>query len=101
MTLLSAAETLTENNTALAQGGIVYKGMGNDASALVRDILTAGWRQNYAHAVRFLARKGPQAVERVLMERVGVPFHRTAEGELALTREGGHSQPRILHCAVV
>ncbi len=99
VTLLSAAETLTENNTALAQGGIVYKGTGNDASALVRDILTAGWRQNYAHAVRFLARKGPQAVERVLMERVGVPFHRTADGELALTREGGHSQPRILHCA--
>jgi len=99
VTLLTSAENLTENNTALAQGGIVYKGGGNDAVALVRDVLTAGWRQNHSSAVRFLARKGPEAVERVLMERVKVPFHRTKEGELALTREGGHSQPRILHCA--
>ncbi|EPR42253.1 L-aspartate oxidase [Desulfovibrio sp. X2] len=99
VTLLTAADSISMNNTALAQGGIIYKGGDDDAKDLVRDVLVAGWRHNYVRAVQHLARKGPEAVEKVLMDRVDVPFDRTPGGELSLTREGGHSRPRIAHCA--
>lgn len=97
--LLTAANSVIDNNTALAQGGIVYKNGEGDEQALIRDVMTAGWRHNNARAVRFMAKKGPAAVEDVLLNRAPVPFHRTPDGELALTREGGHSRQRILHCA--
>ncbi|WP_029894939.1 L-aspartate oxidase [Desulfohalovibrio reitneri] len=97
--LVTAANDLSTNNTALAQGGIVYTAGENDADALTEDILTAGWRHNYERAVRTMAAKGPEAVRSLLLDRLEVPFRRTPQGEFSLTREGGHSRNRILHCA--
>lgn len=98
--LLSAAAGLGGGNSELAQGGIIYKApQDNDARALARDILTAGRRYNYSKAVRHLCRVGPEVVERMLMERLRIPFDRAPDGGWALTREGGHGVPRILHCA--
>jgi len=49
-------------------------------------------------AVRVLVEQGPNLVEKVLMNQVGVPFDRDATtGDLPRTREGGHSVFRILH----
>lgn len=89
-------------NSWLAQGGIIYRGPDNDSKLLEADIMAAGHGLNNPEAVRFLARKGPDAVEELLVERLGVPFDRlaagTREGEWDLTREGGHSTQRIIHC---
>ena len=53
--------------------------------------------------MNFLADEGPKAVEDLLVDRVRVPFDRGGaapdQGEWDLTREGGHSAKRILHCA--
>ncbi len=97
-TLICADPAPDRGNTALAQGGIVYSAGTGDAKDLEQDILTAGWEQNYLRAVRFLARKGPEAVKEVLLDRLEVPFA-PAPGGFDLIREGGHSRPRILHCA--
>jgi L-aspartate oxidase len=98
VTLLSSADDLSRgNNTWLAQGGIVYQAPEGDPEELERDILTAGWRHNYTKAVRHLARKGPEAVREMLIEGVNVNFDHDPEGNLAMTREGGHSRQRILH----
>ena len=97
-TLICADPAPDKGNTALAQGGIIYTAGEGDAKDLERDILTAGWEQNHLRAVRFLARKGPQAVKEVLLDRLDVPFARTDDG-FDLIREGGHSTPRILHSA--
>ena len=99
VTLLSSGATLDTGNTALAQGGIVYTSPEDAPEKLARDITTAGWEYNYAEAVRHLCEEGPKAVERILFERVQVPSDRTADGNFYLTREGGHSMPRILTCA--
>jgi len=99
VTLLTSGATLDNGNTALAQGGIVYTSPQDSPEKLTKDIQTAGWEYNYETAVRFLAEEGPKAVDRILFDRVQVPFDLTETGELYLTREGGHSIHRILTCA--
>ena len=99
VTLLSSGSALDNGNTALAQGGIVYTGPDDTPEKLARDITTAGWEYNYQDAVRHLCEDGPEAVERILLDRVKVPFDRVDSGEYYLTREGGHSVQRILTCA--
>ena len=88
-TLITADSAIDEGNTALAQGGIIFKAREGDPKSLETDILTAGWKQNYMRAVRFLANRGPQAVQDFLVDRLETPFFRTASGEFDLIREGG------------
>lgn len=100
VTLINAGSGLDGGNSELAQGGIIYQAAeGNDAKALEQDILVAGHRYNHTKAVRHLCRKGPEAIERILIERAGVVFDRRNDGSWHLTREGGHSAPRIMHRA--
>ncbi len=112
VTLISSSSGPESGNSWLAQGGIIYKDLDGDPRLLEKDILTAGHRHNSLKAVRHLATRGPDAVKKILLERLGIPFsapgaHGGAgghaipneDGELDLTREGGHSVPRILHCA--
>lgn len=100
VTLIVPGQELDGGNSALAQGGIVYSPDPEDEKRLEKDILIAGHHHNYLKAVRYLCQKGPKAVERLLMERASIPFNiREESGQLDFTREGGHSNPRILHCA--
>ena len=59
----------------------------------------AGHNYNYRKAVRWLCQQGPLCVDEVLIKRAGVRFDRNPDGSFNLTREGGHSAPRILHRA--
>nr|WP_290668022.1 L-aspartate oxidase [Ardenticatena sp.] len=95
--LATKARDPHECNTFYAQGGIVYRGEDDSPRLLAEDILRAGSHQNRAEAVHLLASEGPTAVERLLLERLNVPFDRTSNGDLARTLEGGHSRPRIIH----
>jgi len=97
--LLSAGKDLDDGNTALAQGGIVYKAENEPPEALEQDIRTAGWGCNYDEAVRHLATHGPDAVKEILLDQLNIPFEHKDPAHHYLTREGGHSQPRILFCA--
>ncbi|WP_022662789.1 L-aspartate oxidase [Paucidesulfovibrio longus] len=99
VTLITAGEQLASGNTRLAQGGIVYTGRDDDPKILERDILTAGWKQNFTRAVRYLCRKGPEVLRETLIEKYGVHFDERQPGDWYLTREGGHSVARILCCA--
>ncbi len=107
VTLLAAGPDPSNANSWLAQGGIIYRAEGaGEPRLLADDIMTAGHHHNSPEAVRFLSEDGPRAVEDILVKRIGVPFDRQSEGdsggregEWDLTREGGHSTQRILHCA--
>lgn len=102
VTLISSGGDGKNGNSWLAQGGIIYKAEEGDPKLLERDILRAGHKHNNQRAVKFLAAKGPEVVEKILFNRLGIPFAQNGhkfEGEWDLTREGGHSAPRILHCA--
>ena len=99
VTLLTSGPGMDSGNSPLAQGGIVYQSEDHDPKLLEKDIVQAGWRHNYMRAVRFIARKGPQAVSEVLIDRLKIPFAQTPSYEWDLRLEGGHQANRILYCA--
>jgi len=84
-------------NTTMAQGGIIYKGKNDSPEKLASDIKSAGAGLCYEPAVYFLAEKGPELVEKLLINELKVPFDRNKKSELDLTEEGAHSVPRIIH----
>lgn len=95
--VVTRARKPEDSNTYMAQGGIVYHGKDDSPALLAEDIVRAGAGHSDPTAVNILAEQGSQAVHRVLLERVGVPFDRTGEGQLSLALEGGHTRARILH----
>lgn len=97
-TLITAGERLTQGNTELAQGGIVFHAEDDDPSILEKDILTAGWKHNYVKAVRQLCELGPEILQELFIDKLHIPFNQRDPGDWYLTREGGHSLPRILYC---
>lgn len=84
-------------STYYAQGGIIYRGQGDSPEQLSEDIMRAGDRHCYPHAVHKLASEGPELVEKILIERLGIEFDHTANGGFDLAREGGHRLARIVH----
>lgn len=99
ITLIVPSKELDGGNSQLAQGGIVFHSQ-DDNKQLENDILNAGHQHNYLKAVRFLCKKGPEVVHRLLIERIGIPFEIDKQkGTWSVTREGGHSSARIIHCA--
>ena len=99
VTMVTRARQPEDSNTLWAQGGIIYQGRADSPAQLAEDILNAGAGYSYPPAVEILTEEGPGAVERILIERAGVPFDHDADGQLSLGLEGGHRQPRIIHAA--
>ncbi|MBP3731345.1 MAG: L-aspartate oxidase [Mailhella sp.] len=97
--LLVPTETLDGGNSAKAQGGIVFSRDPEDQKSLQHDMFVAGHEYNNPAAVKFLAEQGGVAVQKILLDKLNVPFDRNADGELDMTLEGGHAVPRIAHCA--
>jgi len=95
--LVTRADRLEESNTYWAQGGIIFRGEGDTPELLASDISNAGDGICHESAVEILARSGPELVQSILLDRLGVPFDRRPDGSLSLGREGGHSLARIVH----
>ncbi|HYD83416.1 MAG TPA: L-aspartate oxidase [Opitutus sp.] len=93
--LLSLSEPLAANSD-WAQGGIIYD-TNPDPASLARDIVEASDRTANPAAVEQLVREGPSAVKELLLDDLHVGFDRDAKGALDFTREGGHSERRIIH----
>jgi len=93
--LLSLGEPLAANSD-WAQGGIIYD-TSPEPEKLARDILGASDGIANPAAIEQLVREGPAAVKELLLDQLRVGFDREAGGALHLTREGGHSDRRIIH----
>jgi len=93
--LLSLGEPL-QANSDWAQGGIIYDTT-PDPQQLAKDILEASDGTANPAAIEQLVREGPAAVKELLLDSLHVGFDREPTGELHLTREGGHSERRIIH----
>lgn len=81
------------SDSFLAQGGICMLPSEEDYEAYYEDTMKAGHYQNNPQSVEMMIRSSKQIIE--LLIRYGVVFERQ-NGQLAFTREGGHSRPRIL-----
>ncbi|WP_053756450.1 MULTISPECIES: L-aspartate oxidase [Streptomyces] len=95
-TVVVTKARLDDGSTRWAQGGIAAAlGEGDSPEQHLDDTLVAGAGLCDAEAVRILVTEGPDAVRRLI--ETGAHFDESAEGELALTREGGHHRRRIAH----
>ncbi len=85
----------TESNTGYAQGGVAVALGEDDAPALhLVDTLQAGAGIVSEAAARVLVEEGPERIREIASW--GARFDRE-EGRFHLTREGAHSQNRVLH----
>ena len=83
-----------------AQGGIAaVLDSGDSFQEHINDTLVAGAGLCDEAATRYIVEHGREAIEWLIEQ--GVPFTRDANAEMGfhLTREGGHSQRRIIHAA--
>ncbi|MFH8797160.1 L-aspartate oxidase [Streptomyces sp. NPDC017941] len=95
-TVVVTKARLDDGSTRWAQGGIAAAlGEGDTPEQHLDDTLVAGAGLCDDEAVRVLVTEGPAAVRRLI--ETGAHFDRSAEGALALTREGGHHRRRIAH----
>lgn len=93
--LLSLGGPLAANSD-WAQGGIIYD-TAPDPAVLARDIMDASDGTANPAAIEQLVREGPAAVKELLLDELQVGFDRDKNGALDFTREGGHSERRIIH----
>ncbi|MCZ6601720.1 MAG: L-aspartate oxidase [Planctomycetota bacterium] len=92
---LLAKESLEKSNTALAQGGIAASLSSSDSPEKhLKDTLQAGAGLADEEVGRFIIEMGPGAIHD--LEEMGANFDRHGE-EIALTREGGHTEARVVH----
>src|SRR4051812_25364732 len=94
--LVVTKDVLDAGSTQWAQGGIAAAlGPGDTPAQHERDTLVAGAGACDPDAVRVLVTEGPDAVRELIA--LGANFDLHPDGELSLTREGGHHRDRIAH----
>lgn len=83
-----------ESDSFLAQGGMCVLRGEDDYADYFQDTMRAGYYENNEKTVDIMIRSS-NGVARDLL-RYGVRFERDEHGQLDYTKEGAHSQPRIL-----
>ncbi len=84
------------SNSWLAQGGIASVIAPDDFfDSHIEDTLVAGAGLCDRKAVEVLVDEGPRNIQELIADNV--PFDHNPEGDLEITREGGHSHRRIVH----
>lgn len=87
--------SLSESNTWYAQGGIAAAIKSPDSWAQhYEDTMISGQGLCDSKAVETLVKEAPKMIEDLINE--GITFD-IANGEIGLTLEGGHTNPRVLH----
>lgn len=82
------------SDSFLAQGGICMLRGEDDYGDYFEDTMRAGHYENNKRAVDLMIRSSNDIIRDLLWRNVD--FVRAEDGELAFTREGAHSRPRIL-----
>jgi L-aspartate oxidase len=86
----------SESNTLYAQGGIASVLAEDDSfDEHIQDTLVAGAGLCKREAVEVAVKNGPERLKALVA--LGARFNEAENGDLDLTREGGHSRRRIVH----
>ena len=88
-------EDMRSSDSFLAQGGICVLRDENDYDSYFEDTMKAGHYENDAYSVELMIKSSPDVIQDLIS--YGVDFERNEDGSLAFTREGAHSQKRILY----
>ena len=92
--LLITKDAADRSDSFLAQGGICMLRGEEDFAAYFEDTMRAGHYENDEAAVKLMIGSSPAMIAELVKD--GVDFARDGKGNFRLTREGGHSRPRIL-----
>ncbi len=93
--LLTINQNASVSSSYHAQGGIIYRNPSDTLSDFMADFQASGVNLVNERAVFDIFTHGPHLIEEILVKDLAVPFDHTSDGEIALTREGAHSRPRI------
>ncbi len=94
---LIGKRSVEKSSSWYAQGGMAAVISSDDDIALhAEDTIKAGAGICDVRAVETLVADGPDIVKELV--DYGVPFDVDVEGEILITREGGHRKRRIVHC---
>lgn len=88
-------EDLKECDSYLAQGGVCVLKDVNDFNCYFEDTMKAGHYENNPESVRVMIESSPEVIGTLV--DIGVKFDTDNSGDFDYTREGAHSQNRILH----
>ncbi len=88
-------ETIEHSDSFLAQGGICVLKTPEDYQSFFDDTLKAGHYENRRESVDIMIRSSRDTIRELI--GYGVDFARDSDGSLLYTREGAHSNPRILY----
>jgi len=95
VTLITKSQT-SDSATWYAQGGVASAMFSDDSvDSHLEDTLNAGAQLCDRSAVQVLVENGPEALAKLISR--GAHFDKLADGSFARTREGGHSNSRIIH----
>ena len=92
--------TITEGSTLYAQGGVaaVLDETNDSIESHIQDTLNAGAGLCHQDTVKYTIEHGKEAIEWAIAQ--GVHFSKEVNStDYHLTREGGHSQRRVIHAA--
>lgn len=92
--LMITKKEADQSDSFLAQGGICMLRGEDDYRDYFEDTMRAGHYENNQQAVDLMIRSSNSIIRDLLARNV--EFERNEAGELEFTREGAHSQPRIL-----
>lgn len=95
--LLISKDKIKVSNSSLAQGGIAGE-LNVDYDAYekhIEDTLLAGSYLNDLEALKVLVYESSHNLNKLI--KYGVNFDRDKNGDISLTKEGGHRERRILH----
>ena len=93
ITIITKAK-IEESDSFLAQGGMCMLKNEDDYESFFEDTLKAGHYKNDKKAVDIMIRSSKQVVNDLL--QFGAKFQTDENGELIFTREGAHSEKRII-----
>ena len=92
--LMLTKTTLEESDSFLAQGGICVLKDPDDYDSFFKDTIKAGHYENRRQSVEIMIKSSPEIIGE--LEAYGVRFAKDKDGHPIYTKEGCHSQPRIL-----
>lgn len=87
-------DTVEHSDSFLAQGGMCMLKDESDYDSYFEDTMHAGHYENNPESVDIMIRNSQDTVKDLLF--YGVEFQREEDGSLSFTKEGGHSDKRIL-----
>lgn len=93
--LIITKSDIEKSDSFLAQGGMCMLKEDSDFEAFFEDTLKAGHYENDKTSVEIMIRSSKEVVDDLIS--YGADFQRDENGNLIFTREGAHSQKRIIY----